>query len=175
MNEKELKKYIRKTFYFDVEKEKSIYKYLCKQKMKKRAKKLDKQVMFNSYSSWKMYIMNKYQFYDKCCLIEFRRMLELMKRNSDTYGDFNKELCIAQISSIISLTASFIVAITTENQEVRMILLLCVLFASILIVPCAIAFFIDRIFRSYKLEEMNKYFWEDVIEILDELIKNKKE
>ncbi len=72
----------KNNYFFDYDFEKRIYCYVCCGYVKKsNEKELDSKYKFNSYSEWKQYVYNKYEWYCKDGLMEFSRYLNQRIRN----------------------------------------------------------------------------------------------
>lgn len=167
MNRKELWKYIKETFQFDIHKENVMYMYLCKEKMKKKQLKiLSEENKFSSYASWKHHIVDTYGRYDYDSLIEFDKMLNLLTRDSEKFDLYNKCIWTAYISTIISVFMSETVRIAEMNKMTIVMWTF--------LVPLFIGVAIAKGYNSYGNEGKTIYFLKDVQEIILELIVEKK-
>lgn len=167
MSGKEFRKYIFETFNFDIEKEKLIYSYLCKEKLSKRKSKLlSEDVRFLSYRAWKQYIVDKYNKYELHCLIEFDRMLSLLIRNSEGVTGFNKTIWTAYISVIFSIIVSGIM----DNMGIEIVRFV-IGTLSLIVFLIVLLFYVSNVFEE---ERKNLHFYEDVEEIIRELILHKE-
>lgn len=166
MNKRELRKYILDTFLFDVEKEKAIYAFLCKDKLSKKQSKLltCDEMKFHNYHSWKLYYINKYKEYNKTSLLEFSKFLDLLLRDarkSDTY---------LQNVGIAYLSAAFSACLTAYcSQSVKNIIALIV---AMIIISAILAVLVVQVYNFYSGNN-NIFFYKDVKEIIDEIIEQK--
>lgn len=166
MNKRELRKYILDIFLFDIEKEKTIYAYLCKEKLSKRQRKLlvCDEMKFDDYYSWKLYFIKKYKVYDKTSLLEFSKILNLLLREAGKFESYFQNVGIAYLS------AAFSVCITAMcSQAVKNIIALIV---AMLFISIFISVLIAKVYKLYS-QNNNFYFYQDVKEIIDGIIEQK--
>lgn len=162
MNERKLQRYIYETFNFDVKKEKLIYLYLCKEKLRiKEERRLNDEEKFISYVSWKKYICDKYIIYDSRSLGEFERMLNMLMRNSKGFDVFNKCIWGAYISVLFSIIMDKFIDYQNLISTILILFLLVVLLLNIS--------------RSFETERKYLHFLQDVHEIIKELIECKNQ
>lgn len=164
MDKREIKGYLRKTFYFDVIKERTIYAYLCKEKMDRKQKKLlTDETRFKSYQSWKAYIVDRYKTYPKECLIEFSKAINLFLRESKKIDEYKKSIVIAYFSAAISALIVYFISEVVKNAVLLLVI-------SILL---SIIVFVMVIYVYQDFGEEDTYFYEDVKSIIDQIIEEK--
>lgn len=163
MKKKEFRKYMKEEFLLDIRTEYAIYMYLCKQKVR-RKKLLSDDIKFNRYKDWKNYIINKYQGYGKDSLQEFNRMLNFQLRDSRKLDGFFKNICIACISAAIATIMSNMVM--NKLGSVKLLI------AYFLLTPTFSYLFLC-IYKFYTLMSEELHFYEDVKEIIEEIIAGK--
>lgn len=166
MNKRELKKYILDTFLFDVEKEKAVYTYLCKDKLSKKQSKLltCDEMKFDDYHSWKLYFINKYKVYNKTSLLEFSKLLNLLLREARKTSSYFQNVGISYLS------AAFSACITAYcSQSVKNIIALIV---AMIIISVFLAILVVQVYNFYSGNN-NICFYKDVKEIIDEIIEQK--
>lgn len=163
---------IGKRWYdFDFELERVIYCYLCCRCIKERGfardlRKLNEKLKFESYQEWKQYICNKYQNYSKEKLTEFSRYLNQRIRNKKPFNEILIILCTV----LVSLTLSQMFDMFLNTYERLSIKLVWFISCIIIVLPVfyGIVRFLCHIFDS----DIEKNFFEDYKEIIDEIIKS---
>lgn len=157
---------MHETFRFDMQKEKLIYMYLCKEKLKKKQmKKLEGEKKFVSYVSWRDYIVEKYEGYDESCLIELDKMLNLLIRNSEKFDNYNQCVWTAYLSTMISV---FMTQTITSLQDGML-----ALGVWIICMPFILGMLIAKVYNGYGSESIAIYFLKDIQEIVQCLINEK--
>lgn len=166
MKREELRKYVYDTCQFDINKEKVIHMYLCKEELNKKQKKLlNEEDKFLSYGAWKAYIADKYNIYSKGSLIEFDKILNLLIFDAERMDGYNQCIWTAYISAILAVIMSVMV---NELKVSAMSLIV-----SIIFIPCLIVLIIGKVFNIYNSEKGTLLFLKDIKEIIEELIKSK--
>lgn len=159
-------KYVKENFGFDINKEKSIYLYLCGERMNKDQRKLlDDDTKFERYRDWRKYQITRYNMYSKEGLIEFKKILNLFLRDIKIFKNYNQIFCTAIVSGILSNFLTEYFKVSSENA-----------FSMItwtLSIPVLIAILMLTIVKTFFQEERYTPFYEDVKEIIDELIEQK--
>lgn len=165
MKKQELRKYILDTFLFDVEKEKVIYTYLCKGKLRKKQRKLlTDETKFNSFRSWKQHITNRYTIYNKECLVEFSKFLNLLLRDAERITDYSKNICLTYLSAAFSVLLTIFFSQSIEDKIA--------LGVAMFFTPIILAVLVIQIYGSYG-DNNSVYFYKDVKEIIDGIIESK--
>lgn len=165
MKKQELKKYILETFCFDIQKEKVIYTYLCKDKLtKKQRKLLTDETQFNSFQSWEQYVINRYEPYNKECLIEFSKLLKLLLRDAKRITDYSKNICLTYLSVAFSVLLTIFFSQSIEDKIA--------LGVAMFFMPIILAVLVIQIYDSYG-DNNSVYFYKDVKEIIDKMIESK--
>lgn len=155
-------------FNFDKEKEIAIYTYLCKGKLShKQNRLLSSNTKFESYRSWKKHIISKFRVYTKPSLIELSRYLNLSLRNANKLNIFTQGFWMAFISSFLTLSINEAIKHLHPNLNPF------VLFFAILLSVPALAFVLISIYNEYNSEEQRVCFYQDVKEIIDEMIEER--
>lgn len=158
--------YIKDIFKFDINKEKAIYSYLCDNKLNKQLKKLlDEDTKFDRYIDWKEYQVAKYNKYSKESLIEFARILNLCLRNINRFNIFTQIFCTSLTSAFLSNIISAYFDSIEKNALINI--------AWIILLPIMIAFLMVEIATIIWNEERYIPFYEDMKEIINELIEKK--
>lgn len=157
----------KRRYGFDFQLEKTIYCYLsCLYIKKKKIKKLDNALKFNSYKQWKEYIQNKYASYSNETLIDFSKYLNQGIRNVNSGGEY-MNLCMPVIMTlVITKWMETFLSIDTDLSGVPFIV---TLFTVALLIAVLMFFLWKLIFP--KLEtSTEKYMLEDYKEIIDDMI-----
>lgn len=136
-------------FNFNKKEELLIYKSLWK---KKKSKKIDTEHQFCHYKDWKNYVMNRYKEVD---LIEFKRFLNQGKRENATNVQLYNVLYVAVFSAIVTKLFDIV-----EKD----------ILVTIIVIVGIVAYLGMKVFDFHCKES----FYEDYIEIIDELIANAK-
>lgn len=166
-------------YNFDFNKEFTIYKYLCGEKLTKRQwKYLNEDNSFDFYRDWEHYVRQKYQNYNTDKLNEFCRYIEHIKRTEEPQIDYWKVAFSAIVSYIIIDGVKEISdEISVLNNLVENVLSgIIVLFTSIILYVIAfgsmillLLAFIEKIFSG----NLERYFLEDYNNILQKLLMEK--
>lgn len=155
-------------FNLDINKEIAIYTYLCKEKLShKQNKLLSSNTKFESYHSWKKYIKSKFRVYSKPSLIELSRYLNLSLRNGNKLNTFTQGFWMAFISSFLTLFINESINHLHPNLNPL------ILFIAILLFVPALVFVLISIYKEYNSEEQRVSFYQDVKEIIDEMIEER--
>lgn len=168
-----------KNYDFILKRERIIYSYLCcKYINKKEMKKIEENLKFQSYKEWKEYITKKYNKCDVDSLVEFRRLLNQLKRNiapSSTYLGF----CFpAVLALILSKSADMLWSLNINEVEltdwrVFAIYAIVYIFAIGLVMIPVMGILLAIIFPIMN-NDLEENLYNDYIEVIDELIKDKK-
>lgn len=165
MKKQKLRKYALETFLFDVEKEKIVYTYLCKDKLgRKQRKLLTDETKFNSFRSWEQHITNRYNAYNKESLIEFSKFLNFLLRDAERVTDYSKNICLAYLSSAFSVIVTTVFSQSIEDKVAFIV--------AIIFMPIILAILVVQIYSSYG-DNKSVYFYKDVKEIIEKLIRSK--
>lgn len=156
---------LKKYFYFEKEKEMAIYSYLCKRKLTRRQKKmLSPSTQFEGYHSWKCYIRSKFQVFSKPSLRELSRCLNLSLRDANKFSTFTQGFWLSFISSFFTLSVNEL--FNYLQPDVNPI----IIFSSILLIVPMLVYLIVSVYDTCSLESQRINFYEDVKEIIDEMI-----
>jgi len=150
------------TFLFDEKKEKAIYKYLCKKKSNKKL--LTDEIKFESFHSWEQYIVKRYEAYSKASLIEFSKFLNLNLRQAKESNDIFQSMGMLYLPII--LTAYVTQCLADKFQNGIFLFISFVVGQALLI---AIFFLLKKLCG----DEERVYFFEDVKDIIDKMIKER--
>lgn len=156
-----------KYYNFNIQKELIIYKYLCKTKYyKKKFKKLQSDLKFDTYCEWENYVKEKHKDLSDEKLLEFSKFLNLQKRNERPVFEMMSWLMPAVFSVYINICVD--IAYKDNNS----------LFSHIFIIIISYIFFIliaREIIKPLLDECSRDNFFDDYKEIIDNLIKERKE
>ncbi|MBP3505964.1 MAG: hypothetical protein J6K43_06135 [Lachnospiraceae bacterium] len=151
-----------KNFNFNVSQEKVIYRYVCREKIE-YFRKRDLVYKFDTYMEWKNYVRNKYMAYNEKSLMEFSRYLNYqLRRQPDINGVF--ALCLAPLYTWV---INFYFEIQTANISKIVFV--------IIIIPWVLllCWMLKETINMSTGDKMNRAFYEDYKEIIDELILEK--
>lgn len=164
MNKREKKDYFRETFLFDIKREQIIYFYLCREKLNKKQKNLlTDETRFESFRSWKSYIVSRYEVYPKEGLLEFSRAINLFLRESKKYDEYNKNVTISYISAIFCAITTYIFTDVVDS--------IVLLLAMVIVLPFLIFVLVVSLYNSLGGRDTN--FYADIKDIIDQLIDEK--
>ena len=124
-------RHIFSVFLFDVKKEKAIYSYLCKKRLRGKQKKLlTEETKFEKYQEWEDYLFAKYAALNAGALCEFSKAINLLLREVKRFDDYSKNLLMAYMSAIF---AGIFAVYTSyvEDKEVLFFWIACAPFFSI--------------------------------------------
>lgn len=195
---KRYREYWKKRLNYDYEKEYNIYKYLCGGMRRKwQEKRIPKERRFEAYSTWKEYVISRYETSELDKLKEFHKYLNSCSRiEKSVKGIINAfllPLCVAFITTILTNSGwtkifsaiqeimSNIIEEYGENPEIIilsivvetiLIVLLVVVVALLIFVPSR--FIMKDILKTAISEGEIEAFYEDYIEIIDEVIAQKE-
>lgn len=146
-------------------KEKVIYAYLCKDKLDKEQKKLlTDEMKFENFHSWEQYIINRYKAYSKPSLIEFSKFLNKKLREAKNHNNYMQGIAMAYISGMF--TVSFPLLLPDKFENISTL--------SGTLVPGIIMIIIVIVQSYWFYEQMRSvYFFEDVKDIIDKMIKER--
>lgn len=160
-----------------------IYYFLCREKglLRFKLRKLNETLRFRSYKSWKRYINDKYR--DKVhYLDEFIRFLKHERSNvSFTHNIFYAILMpiVASLFTYISFENNFLeqlIDLVTNimNQENIGVILknLAIVIPAFLYILFIIFYLAYTVIKLIGCQEVKKTFFDDYIEILEEMIKH---
>lgn len=158
----EINKLGKEYYGFDLEKERNIYFYLCR---RNSGRYLSENEKFETYSQWKKYITGKFAKLSKEQLFEFSKYLSLRMENNRPL----KDLSLALYSAGTTIIANTIIGnLKIDNIKwdfvITVIVAVITFGISVAILSCQTA-------DTYK----NERFYEDYIEIINELNEKKKE
>ena len=159
-------------FLFDEERELDIYRYLCKEKLKKKREKKISDCLFKRYNDWKNYITNKYKNYEAQQLTEFSRFLNQQLRRSKILNP----IIIMYFSPVISYYITYLISCFgdgTVKEQTDSISFQISPLVDIVLNMCAVAFIVFVAYKIYSQESMKNEFYEDYKEIIDEIIEKK--
>lgn len=160
---------------FDFNSERIIYCYLCCCRGKKRKlKKLDKKLRFESYQQWKQYIWNRYENFDKEMLIEFSRYLNLRIRYIAPTQEYWSIAAAAMLTLVLTKLIDA-VDINWDISEVPVGGIIVFGFLLELLFMLALAFIIMQTLYPIFDNSVDENFLKDYKEIVDEIIRNKIE
>ena len=163
-----LNKIFLTNFNFDTEKELAIYTYLCKEKLTHRQQKLlSPDTQFAGYHSWKNHIISKFKVYTRSGLIELSRCLNLSLRNTNKFNSFTQGFWMSCISSCLSLSINELCDYLQPNLNPV------IQFFTILLFVPLLAFYLLSAYNNYSSEGQRINFYQDVKEIIDEMIEAK--
>ena len=191
---KTYREYWKRMLNYDYEKEYNIYKYLCGgMRHKWQEKKIAEERRFKTYSDWKEYVMTCYKTSDLNELKEFYRYLKRGRRiEKSAKGIPNGiilPLCVAAVTTIVT-DASWR-KIFGDSLEVihslvdtygwslivgiilGIIFIVCIILV-VLVIFVPIFFLITKMFNTAISEGEIEAFYEDYIEIIDEVIAQKE-
>lgn len=154
-------KYTFDTFFFDEKKEKAIYDYLCKKKLNRKL--LIDEVKFESFHSWEQYIVNRYEAYSKASLIEFSKFLNWSLREAKKYDNSFKEVFVIFLSGAFGAAINDFFSSKFEN--------ITAFFVAVVSLLSLLIYGIMLLIRNGERE--NIYFYEDVKDIIDKMIKER--
>lgn len=194
---KRYREYWKERLNYDYNKEYDIYKYLCGgMRHKWQEKKIPKEKRFEAYTAWKEHVIACYETKDLDKLKEFRRYLNRCSRmEKSTKGMPNNimlPLCISLITTIVT-DASWenmfgeslnVIGNFAETYGMSLkvgilsiigviIFIVCVILV-VLTIFIPIFFLIMKVFITAISEGETESFYEDYIEIMDEVITQKE-
>lgn len=161
-------------FKFDYGKELSIYLFAKGEYLiPKRMKIIDIEKRFNSHEEWRNYIRDKYKFFSKNKLEEFRRYLVHKERRHRPIAEFTGPYISALLSAFMSYFVSYfvteeIVAVKLEIEPIYKILLFCFAFVVLFSTFVWVVAGCMKLFISNGVEEG---FLEDYMEVITEMLK----
>lgn len=181
--EKERKKWGKRYFDFDEELEKNIYFFICKENIgNKYLKKLEKKkVLYDTYSQWNDYVTCKYKAYSLKSLKEFAAYLKQRARKMHVYSIFAEQnmapfiigfvtaVMAEPFGTLIAQYANMLKADLISGLVAYAFLLVFILIISGLVVPI-----INSIIDNITNRATKKAFFEDYINVIEELIVEKK-
>lgn len=156
-------RHIFSVFLFDAEKERAIYLYLCKKRLRGRQKKLlTEETKFEKYQEWEDYLFARYGTLNLGSLCEFSKAMNLLLREVDRFDGYSKNLLMAYMSA--SLAGIFTVyASNVEDKRV--------LFFGLLVLPFFLSILISYVYKNWGVYEV--YFYKDVREVIEKIIEEK--
>lgn len=163
-------KEIGKRWYdFDFELERTIYCYLCCSREKKRKiRKLDEKLKFESYQEWKKYVKNKYDNFSKDMLVEFSRYLNQRIRN--TLPGHEYWIIVATVSLTMAFTEIIDVVLSKLMEFSGMSMIIAILLSSIFIVLPMIFIMVQTFYPLFD-NNIDENLLKDYKEIIDEIVK----
>lgn len=165
----------KNNYYFDYDLEKRIYCYVCCGYMKKRYEdKLDSEYKFNSYSEWRRYVYNKYEWYCKDGLMEFSRYLNQGIRNVKPSREYWSLVVPVLLSVCLAeLFRSFLEIKTTfENSPILALIIAVVIGLGVW--GGVLWFMIWQTIKPINDDNLDENMFIDYKEIIDEIICSKK-
>ncbi|MDE5803676.1 MAG: hypothetical protein K2I22_12240 [Lachnospiraceae bacterium] len=194
---KTYREYWKRMLNYDYENEYNIYKYLCGgMRHKWQEKKIAEERRFKTYSDWKEYVMTCYKTSDLNELKEFNRYLKRGRRiEKSAKGIPNGiilPLCVALITTIatdaswrnifgesLEVIRSFIdmygISLIAGIISIigGIIFIVCIILI-VLVILVPIFFLIMKVLNTAISEGEIEAFYEDYIEIIDEVIAQKE-
>lgn len=164
---------IGKRWYdFDYKLERVIYCYLCCCKIRVKhfardLRKLDEGLKFESYQEWKQYVCNKYQNYRTEELSEFSRYLNQRIRNKSPFNESLNILCTAVIALVLTKVFEMFI-FNYEELYMKFIG-----FISYIVLAWPLAYGVVRILYPIFDSNVEKNFFADYKEIIDEMIEGR--
>ncbi len=170
---KSLKEIGKRWYDFDFVLERTIYCYLCCSREKKRKiRKMDEKLKFESYQQWKKYIWDKYEGFDKDKLYEFSRYLNQRIRNIRP----NREYWSIVATVLLTLAITKIVDVYLNSQinfkDIPAIVV--VLLLPVLVVLSLVIIMIQTFYPMFDTN-IDENLLKDYKEIIDEIVKAKIE
>lgn len=164
----------KRRYDFDIILEKRIYYCLCCSFGSKKAlKKLDDNLKFNSYQQWEQYICNKYMYYSKNDLIEFSRYLNQKIRDLRTDRDYWNIMATVALTLLLT---NLLENIFDTYMNISVLPMLANILTSIFVVVffiVAIIIFVTKTLYPILENNINKNFFKDYKEVIDNLIISK--
>ena len=191
---KRYREYWKKRLNYDYEKEYNIYKYLCGgMRHKRQEKKIPKERRFEAYSTWKEYVISCYETRDLEKLKEFRRYLNRCRRAEKStkgtlnalilplYSAFTTQVLVkiewADISNVNEVFANNMIGYGWDVETIMSILAIiwiAIVVVLGLLILTPMFFMVMNIVRTAISEGEIEAFYEDYIEIIDEVIAQKE-
>lgn len=191
---KRYREYWKERLNYDYNKEYNIYKYLCGgMRHKWQEKKVPKEKRFETYSAWKEHVIACYETRDLDKLKEFRRYLNRCRRVEKStkgmpnalilplYSAFATQI-LTKIDWTVMLDASkkFADDMIEYGWDVEIImsilfimwLVIVIVFGLLIFIPIVVM--IINILKAAIMEGETESFYEDYIEIMDEVITQKE-
>lgn len=157
----------KRRYDFDFQLEKIIYCWVCCLYVKKKKlKKLDNNLKFNSYKQWKEYIQNKYSSCNNETLFEFSKYLNQRIRIVKPSEEYWKLVTPVLMTLVITKWMEAFLSIETGLSEVSFLV---VLFAIVLIM-ISYFFLIWKLTTPILESSIEEYMLEDYKEIIDGMI-----
>lgn len=170
-------------FKFDVKLERSIYSYLSCYKINGRIiNSIEDEFKFDSYKKWKDYICDKYQTTNIEILVEFSRYLNQQIRN--TKSNYDYWLMVVPIMLTLVTTKLFDIFMGIDYSTIAsefenpIAIVVGYIFLMLLIAFFSFAlgvFIVKQTIKPLIDTDVDYYLYIDYKEIIDELIKCKKE
>lgn len=168
---KSLEEIGKRWYDFDFVLERTIYCYLCCSREKKRKiRKLDEKLKFESYQQWKKYIWDKYERYDKDRLYEFSKYLNQRIRNIRPNREYWSIVATVLLTLVITKIVDIILNPQMNFNDIP--LFVGVLFISVL-VTVLLWFILIQTFYPMFDNNIDENFLRDYKEVIDEIVKVK--
>lgn len=165
----------KEMYDFDMSEEIEIYFYVCCQKNMNKKEKIKEEYKFNSYLSWRNYIIQKYKDWDIDRLINFSRFLNQLKRNKKAHLSICNMMLPVLFTIFLSSCFSFILNLDFKDVIVRnyieFIILGIIIFVLIIFALFILAYMVKEIIEPVYSFDMEGNFYADYKEIVDDIIK----
>lgn len=165
-------KEIGKRWYdFDFELERTIYCYLCCGREKKRKiRKLDEKLKFESYQQWKKHIWDKYERFDKDRLCEFSRYLNQRIRNIRPNHEYWNIMATALLTLVITKIVDIFLNSQMNFKDIPAIVGV-LLLPVLVVLPLVIIMY--QTFSPMFDTNIDENLFRDYKEVIDEIVKVK--
>ena len=183
MKKKQLYGLIKEQFDFDVVEERIVYRNVNKEGISKKEKnKIPKEKHFTRYQQWKEYIVSKLSGFTEEGLLELSRVFRMLQRETKSNAEYNKNMYLSVPVIMMTLIAEKIVDYYTVDFTVvnfdgvmGMAIFLLLYIASIILLCGLIVWVLIRMNMDFVRVGRNTFFYDDVQEIITEMIQNKCE
>lgn len=174
--EKKLDKIGKIIYDFDFELEKDIYDYVC---CEKKCIKLEEKFLFDYYHEWERYVQDKYVEYSEEKLYDFSKYLKLRLKNvAPDHEQMNIYIALLMtylITEIFDVIKPAQLSISEESLVADVILFGIVFVIIIIPVVLIVLIFAKMFLRITKSYHKEKNLLEDYIEIIENMIKERKQ
>lgn len=159
-------------------KELCIYYRLCRKKLSRKQKKMISGFEFNTYAQWKKYLVSKYEVYDSDALNELSRYFGFQIRKQTGFSNVVSMFLV----SIVSICMTRFIGLLYDERGIynyeSVLDIICKLLCWVtgcIFLAVTVFWLISVLYTTMWGEEIRKNFYEDFKEIIDELIRVKKE